>query len=63
MGGDAIYIHLETINLNQVCSKQAGSVQHFNYDPVNSFLGIYFKEFFSKIYTCTSIESAWKIEK
>lgn len=58
MRGDAIYV-----NLNQVCSKQAGSMQHFNYDPGNLFLGIYSKEFFSKTYTCASIESAWKSGK
>lgn len=56
--GDAIYVNSETINLNQVCSKQAESMCPLTYDPVNLLFGMCSKEFYSKIYRCRSIESS-----
>lgn len=53
---DAIYVNAETINLNQVCSKQAEWMCPVTYDPVNLLFDMCSKEFYSKIYRCRYIE-------
>lgn len=56
--GDAIYVNSETINLNQVCFKQAESICPLTYDPVYLLFDMYSKEFYSEIFRRSSIESS-----